>query len=235
MSFIGKKIIGAALGATMLVSGCNTTSTAVDPSNMTPTEIALRQQQTERTRIVQGVATGAVIGALAGAAIGAVAGGDSKSITRGAIIGGVGGGVVGGADANRVNQQTRGIAAEQDGLRKVIASADKNIAYYSKASGLTQKLAAEDANRIANSKKRLASGAISKDAYKKEVNNARANVKLVDQYVKDADQDIADLKRATSGSNSAAAQQRVRELTAQRNQLKTQLSRMQTAVSRADA
>ncbi|MHC5307922.1 hypothetical protein [Bartonella sp. LJL80] len=235
MSFIGKKIIGAALGATMLVSGCTTTSTAVDPSNMTPTEIALRQQQTERTRIVQGVATGAVIGALAGAAIGAVAGGDSKSITRGAIIGGVGGGVVGGADANRVNQQTRGIAAEQDGLRKVIASADKNIAYYSKASGLTQKLAAEDANRIANSKKRLASGAISKDAYKKEVNNARANVKLVDQYVKDADQDIADLKRATSGSNSAAAQQRVRELTAQRNQLKTQLSRMQTAVSRADA
>lgn len=207
----------------------------VNASSATSTEIALRQQQTEHTRIATGVATGAVIGALAGAAIGALAGGNSKSTLRGALIGGVGGGVVGGMDANRVNQQTRMVAREQNDLRQVIASADKNIAYYRRASTLTQKLANEDASRLQNGKKQLASGSLSRAAYTREVDNARSNAQLVDQYVKNADQDISDLRRASANSNSDAARQRIAQLTAERNQLKSQLARMQTAISRADS
>lgn len=235
MSFISKRIVAGLLAVSVLASGCTNTTTAIDPSTMTPTEIALRQQQTERTRIVQGVATGAVVGALAGAAIGAIAGGDSRSITRGAIIGGVGGGVIGGADANRVNQQTRGIAAEQSDLRAIIANADKSIAHYSKINGLTGRLITEETARLTNSKKSLASGQMSKEAYRKQVESARGNVKVVSQYVDQADQDLNDLKRATANNNNAAAKQRVAQLTAQRNQLKNQLARMQTAVSRADS
>ncbi|WP_152045831.1 hypothetical protein [Aureimonas psammosilenae] len=222
----------ALLAASLALAGCQTTG-PIDPSTMSPAEIALRQQETERTRIVQGVATGAVVGALIGGLAGAALGGGNRdAILQGALIGGVGGGVAGGADANRVNQQTRQVAAQQDSLRATIESADKSIAYYKRNVALTSRLVDEQAERVLRNNARFQSGELTVSAYRAELRTASQNIALVKKSIGNADQDIADFDRATANGKTPETLDRKRQLEGERAALRRELARLQETYSR---
>ena len=200
------KAISAALllSFSVALSGC---VTATPPkANMSPTEAALRQKQTENVRIVQGVATGAAIGAVLGGGLALIAsGGDKKAMLRGAGVGALAGGVMGGVDANNVNQKTRAEAAQQDQLKAVIANANKNIAHYKSMANMTAKLASEERSNISRLNKSYQNGELDVAGYRSQLGYARENLRIVDGQISDVDRDINDLQKYSPGNTQVAA------------------------------
>lgn len=211
----------------MFLTSC--VSTAVDPANMTSSEIALRQRQTEDIRIAQGVVTGAAVGAAGGALIAALAGGDGRAIARGAIAGGLVGGVVGGVDANNVNQATRVESGQQDRYRQVIANADRAIAHYRRTNATAASLVSSENTRVARLNAEFRSGKIDKAGYRRKMANAKSNVAILDSQISRADRDISDLR---SEGRSGPTAGKIAELQAEKSRLQHQRDALKVAYSR---
>ncbi|PRX10065.1 UNVERIFIED_ORG: hypothetical protein BCL66_105251 [Martelella mediterranea] len=218
-------ILASTMVVVLATSSCSTV--AIDPDTMSPAEVALRQEQNERVRIMQGVATGAGIGALIGGGLAAVMGGDGDDILKMAALGAVAGGMAGGADANRVNSGAGAQAAEQQRYKQVIANANNNIAYY-KGVNRNASTIVRDANRdVSKFNAQYKSGAISKSDYRSKMASARGNVRILDGNLNKIDTDINDLQN--SGVNVSS---KVNTLKAQKRALERERDALVKAYSR---
>ena len=187
------RVLAILLAVSTSVSGCIATNQPTE--HLTPTEIALRQKQTEHVRVVQGIATGALIGAVVGGGLGLiVSGGDKRSMLRGAGIGAIAGGVLGGVDANRVNKETREVAKEQDELKTIIEATNKNIAYYRSMATMTAKIAANANEQIPHMNASYQAGTLDQQTYRNKLSGARENLRIADMQIANVDRDISDLE-----------------------------------------
>jgi|GEM_PF-6432151 len=218
-------ILASSMVVVLATSGCSTV--AIDPDTMSPAEVALRQEQNERVRIMQGVATGAGIGAVIGGGLAAIMGGDANDIMKMAALGAVAGGMAGGADANRVNSGAGAQSAEQQKYKQIIANANTNIAYY-KSVNKNASAVVREANRdVSKLNAQYKSGAISKAEYRSEMASARGNVRILDGNLNKIDTDINDLQ--TSGVNVSS---KINTLKAQKRALERERDALVKAYSR---
>ncbi len=217
-----------ALAVSLALSGCVTTQQPT--GTLSPTEMAMRQKETENVRIVQGVATGAAVGAIVGGGLGLLLGGDERSMAKGALIGAIGGGALGAADANRVNQQAGAQAAEQGQLKSIIANAEKNIATYKSMASYTSQLVAEEQAEIERLNGMLSTGQLDATAYRAQMASAQSNVKIVNGQISNADRDIKDLEGAAK--NGMQVTKQIEELKAQKASLVAQRDALVSAYSR---
>lgn len=230
---VSRVAIAPMLVASLFLTSC--VSTAIDPANMSPAEIALRQQQTEDIRIVQGVATGAIVGAAGGALLAAVTGGDSRAVTRGAIIGGMVGGVAGGVDANNVNRGARSQSSQQAQYRATIESANKAIAFYRRSNSTASSLVSSENSRVSRLNADFQAGRIDRASYRRQLANAGGNVAILDSRIGRAERDISALRSsgAPASSQIAALQAEKRRLQNQRDALKKAYSRVPDEINLA--
>ncbi len=224
------RVLATMLALSMTISGC--IATKQPNEHLTPTEIALRQKQTEHKRIIQGVATGALIGAAVGGGLGLIlSGGDKRSMLRGAGIGALAGGVFGGVDANNVNKETREVSAEQDELKSIIAATEKSIAYYRSMASMTAKLTANAKEQIPRMNASYQAGTLNQDTYRNQMRSARENMRIVNDQVENVERDINDLE-AVKKDKKLKVDAQIAKLKAQKKALITQRDELQMAYSR---
>lgn len=228
MSKFKPLFVALTVSASIVLSAC--TTTAIDPSTMSKTEIAMRQQQNENVRVLQGAATGAAIGAIGGAALAAVLGGDGKAIARGAVAGGLVGGVAGANDANNVNNGARAEASEQSRYRTIIANADKNIAHYRRMASYASTLVSQENAQISSLNNQFHKGSIDRATYRSKMQNAQSNLKVVDGQIEKANSDISDLK--TVLAQGAPVSGKIAQLQAEKAALLRERNALRNAYSR---
>ncbi|TLP42906.1 MULTISPECIES: hypothetical protein [Cohaesibacter] len=224
------RMLATMLALSVTISGC--IATKQPNEHLTPTEIALRQKQTEHKRVVQGVATGALIGAAVGGGLGLIlSGGDKRSMLRGAGLGALAGGVMGGVDASKVNKETREVSAEQDELKSIIAATEKSIAYYRSMANMTAKLTANANQRIPQMNASYQAGTLDRDTYRNQMLSARENMRIINDQVDNVDRDISDLE-AVKKNKKLKVDAQIAKLKAQKAALTKQRDALQTAYSR---
>jgi len=228
------RVVGTVLILSLAVSGCVSTSAGVGGAPKSATAAALRQQQVEYERIQEGVVTGAVIGALIGAGIGLAAGGQNRgqAAALGGLLGAGLGGAAGGAYAQNVNEQTKNISAQKEGLQKVIAQADRSIGQARRLNETASALANEEQTRINGLNAQLRAGKITAAMYRSEIGDARNNISLIEGARDKIDADINILDRAGKEPGGAEAAARANQLRAQKAQLEGQLNRLRGVYNR---
>lgn len=206
------RMVAVTLVCSVGLAACQTTSGG---SNLTTAERQLRQ--TETKRLAQGVLSGAAVGAVVTGLITAAAGGSAEDIVRNAAIGGAVGGVGGGLYANNVNNRTRGYAQQQQNYKGLIAQADANISSYGRMASAASQVSADEARKIARLNTQLQQGAITKAQYRSELSSARANIRLIERQIDNAQADVASLNTAIQNGAPGSVVSR-------RNQLQSRVS-----------
>lgn len=228
------RVVGTVLILSLAVSGCVSTSAGVGGAPKTATAAALRQQQVEYERIQEGVVTGAVIGALIGAGIGLAAGGQNRgqAAALGGLLGAGLGGAAGGAYAQNVNEQTKNISAQKEGLQKVIAQADRSIGQARRINELASSLASEEQARINGLNAQLRTGKITAAMYRTEIGDARNNINAIEGSRDKIDADIAILDRVGKEPGGGEAAARANQLRAEKAKLETKLKLLHDVYNR---
>lgn len=231
------RAFAAVLAVSMAVSGCAGTggpSAGLGGKPRSAAAASLRQQQVEYQRIQEGVMTGAVIGALIGAGIGLAAGGKNRgeAAALGGLLGAGVGGAAGGAYAQNVNEQTREIAAQKEGLKKVIDQADRSIAQARRLNATASTVADEEHARINSLNTQLRAGKITAAAYRAEIVDSRENIRILENARDQIDGDIAVLQKASQQQGGGEAAGRANQLRAEKAQLEGKLHRLRSTYDR---
>jgi len=208
------RMVAVALVCSVGLAACQTTSGG---SNLTSAERQLRQ--TETKRLAQGVFSGAAVGAVVTGLVTAAAGGSAEDIVRNAAIGGAIGGIGGGLYANNVNNKTRGYAQRQQAYKNIISQADANIASYRRMASAASQVRADEARKISRLNAQLRQGAITKAQYRSELSSARANIRLIERQINNAQADVASLNTAIQNGAPGSLVSRRNQLQAQKNLL----------------
>ena len=234
-----KPIIAAVLALSLAASGCASTggggpSAGLGGKPRSAAAASLRQQQVEYQRIQEGVMTGAVIGALLGAGLGLAAGGKNRgeAAALGGLIGAGVGGAAGGAYAQNVNQQTREVAAQKEGLQKVIEQAGRSVSQAQRLNATATSLANEEQSRISSLTTQLRAGKITAATYRAEISDARDNIRILENARDQIDADIGVLQRASQQRGGAETVGRANQLRAEKARLEGQLTRLRSTYDR---
>ncbi len=196
------------------LTACQTTGGG---ANLSVAEKQLRQ--TETKRLAQGVVSGAAVGAVVTGLITAAAGGSPEAIIRNAAIGGAVGGIGGGLYAGNVNKNSRGYAQQQQAYKGIISQADANIASYRRMASAANQVRADEARKISRLNAQLRQGAITKAQYRSELSSARANIRLIERQINNAQADVASLNTAIQNGAPGGLVSRRNQLQAQKNLL----------------
>jgi len=208
------KTIAVGLICGLGLTACQTTGGG---SNLSAAEMQLRQ--TETKRLAQGVASGAAVGALVTGLVTAAAGGSAEDVIRNAAIGGAVGGIGGGLYAGNVNARSRGYAQQQQAYKNTISRADANIASYRRMASAAAQVRADESRKITRLNAQLQQGAITKAQYRSELSSARANIRLIERQINNAEADVASLNTAIQNGAPGSLVSRRNQLQAQKNLL----------------
>jgi outer membrane lipoprotein SlyB len=193
----------------------------------------LRQQQVEYERIQEGTVGGAVIGGLIGAGLGLALGGKNRG--QAALIGGLAGAgagaAIGNSHAQNVNAQTRQVSAQQDQYRSAIETADRRIAQFRKMNATAQRIVADDTATISELNVQYASGRVTAQHFKSQIDEVRGNLQSLEKTQGDMDNQIAAMDRAAAQGNTQAGP-RAAELRTEKARLEGQLDRLRSAIRR---
>ncbi len=190
----------AVLGVVALtITGCDEAFVNEDPSLLSAEETTLRNIERQRRQ------TATAVGAGLGMLVGAVVTRDQprEDRIRGILIGAIGGALAGRATGDYVNTRTRAISNQQQGLRSLIAAADRDIASYRRLNNVTARLITQQRREINQLNRQLSSGTQTVDGYRAQIAAARNNIRSLDTGIEDITKQIGVMKADLSALNNA--------------------------------
>jgi len=211
--------------SSLVLSGCVESASQGSGLVAAPTAPLSTEEQELRNLEQQRLNTATTIGALSGAAVGAIIAEsqDMDEMERFAatLIGGLLGAAAGRATGQYVNTRARAFATEQDRARAFIASADQDIATYSRVNRTASRLVDQQKKKIADLNSQLQSGAITEAEYRGQIRSAKANLATLNNQVEavqkqiDVMRDDIEVVRRSTG-NAAGLERRVAQLEKQK-------------------
>lgn len=213
------------LAAAMLAVLGACASAANDPT-LTPAQRALRQQ-TERFN--ETVATGALAGAALGALAGALLAGNNRGNRAGGIaLGAAAGAAIGGGAGWYIASRNESYASREQAARSRIEAAQRESADLARTAMLSDQVARENEAKLADARRRLAAGAITRQQFAGQVNAARKDLELIQEGV-DHSRKVEGAMRQDGISGEAS------RVATSRQQMQESADRLQRALGQAAA
>lgn len=220
-----------AVVAAMTLTACQTARHG-GYGNLSSDQEALRSQADENFN--ETVGTGAAIGALLGGVLGALA--DSNNRGRGAMIGAAAGAAVGAGSGYYIASQNERYATREQALNARIRAADQEVARYQNAVGTTQRVVAQQRQRLRQLDAQYRAGRIGAEQYrgaladaKEDANAIRTLIGQNQQTSQAMEQDIVALRR--QGEDTRALEQRLAQLQRTQQELRNQYDQLANAMS----
>lgn len=171
-----RPMLAAAMVA--LLGAC--ASAANDPT-LTPAQRALRQQS---ERFNETVATGALAGAALGALAGALLAGNNRGNRAGGIaLGAAAGAAIGGGTGWYIASRNERYASREQAAQARIEAAQRESADLARTAMLSDQVARENEAKLADARRRLSAGAITRQQYAQQVASARKDLELIQDGV----------------------------------------------------
>lgn len=218
------------LTMSLVLGGCQTTRGA-DRAELTPEQLALREQADEFNSTV---GTGAVAGAVIGGLLGALL--DSNNRGRGAALGAAAGAALGGGAGYYIASQNERYASSEQALYAKIQAADREVVRFRGMVANTQTVVAQQRQRLQMLQQQYRAGRVSEAEYRNRLAVAREDAEAIQtmiggnqEIVQAMQGDIHALRRR--GEDTRALEQRLAELQRSQRELRNQYDRMSDAMN----